>query len=165
MTPSRALSIAWCLCALVCCGVAVPIKISQKQSVGPEQSFGDSFSWSDCGQGNTEASLNKVTVTPEPVKAGQDFTLVFDADIAVSTVQSATFKTQVYLMGVPVYSQTDNLCDLNPCPMSKGRSTVKFTTLLPSMAPPGWYSLHIEGVDQDGAAAMCADIAFTIYPW
>mmetsp|Transcript_20984 Transcript_20984/g.51547 ORF Transcript_20984/g.51547 Transcript_20984/m.51547 type:complete len:163 (-) Transcript_20984:1035-1523(-) len=159
MSWAQAATVTLCV-ALLASSAAVPIK---QPSVAPGRQYGDS--WADCGKGDTELLLRNVTVTPEPVKAGKDFTLTFDVENVESVIEKATFYTQVYLIGVPIYSEIDNLCDKHPCPLEKGRTTVQITTLLPSQAPPGWYSLHINGLDQDGAPTLCADIRFTLYPW
>jgi len=136
---------------------------AQKRLAGKARKYGDS--WADCGEGATELSLWNVTMSPFPVQVGKDFTLTLDTTNENAVITGGSFKTEVYLVGVPVYSETDDLCSKHECPLATGNVTLGITTFLPSTTPPGWYSLTIRGTDQDGLPSLCADIKFTISPW
>mmetsp|Transcript_9185 Transcript_9185/g.24089 ORF Transcript_9185/g.24089 Transcript_9185/m.24089 type:complete len:171 (-) Transcript_9185:105-617(-) len=136
---------------------------AEARLTGKTRKYGDS--WSDCGQGATELSLRNVTMSPFPVQVGKDFTLTLDTVNDNAVITGGAFKTEVYLVGVPVYSETDDLCSKHECPLAMGNVTLGITTFLPNTTPPGWYSLTIRGTDQDGLPTLCADIKFTISPW
>jgi len=136
---------------------------AEKRLAGKSRKYGDS--WADCGQGATELSLWNVTMSPFPVQVGKDFTLTLDTTNENAVITGGSFQTQVFLVGVPVYSETDDLCSKHECPLAVGNVTLGITTFLPNTTPPGWYSLTIHGTDQDGLPSLCADIKFTISPW
>mmetsp|Transcript_21845 Transcript_21845/g.42428 ORF Transcript_21845/g.42428 Transcript_21845/m.42428 type:complete len:170 (+) Transcript_21845:365-874(+) len=166
MTLSRQFSlvvVVACLAAAAALPVSRPRKIeAEKRLAQKPRLFGDN--WADCGQGATELSLWNVTMSPFPVQVGKDFTLTLDTTND-NVITGGTFKTDVYLVGVPVYSETDDLCSKHTCPLNVGNVTLGITTYLPGVTPPGWYSLTIRGTDQDGLPSLCADIKFTISPW
>lgn len=140
-----------------------PIERIAEKAANSVRLMGDS--WADCGNGATELLVKNVTMSPFPVQVGKDFTLNIDTVNDNSVLTSGSIKSEVYLVGVPVYSETDDLCSKHACPVEVGPVHLGITTFLPNTTPPGWYTLTIRGVDQDGLPSLCADIKFTISPW
>lgn len=49
--------------------------------------------------------------------------------------------TQVYLLKVPVYKETDSLCSKHACPIEPGALKLVDTTLMPAITPKGRYDI------------------------
>ncbi|KAJ1478276.1 ML domain-containing protein [Baffinella frigidus] len=117
--------------------------------------------WTDCGGGATTLTVKSVDVSPSIVPPGKNFTLTITCESA-DQITGGSFITQVYLLGVPVYKETDNLCNKHPCPISEGAMTLVTTTLMPSITPKGRYDIKVTGMGDDELPVICADIHFSV---
>mmetsp|Transcript_19474 Transcript_19474/g.30482 ORF Transcript_19474/g.30482 Transcript_19474/m.30482 type:complete len:163 (-) Transcript_19474:842-1330(-) len=117
--------------------------------------------WSDCGQGATTLTVKDVKVTPDPVVTGANFSLVLTCE-GDDKISSGTFVTTVYLAGIQVHKQTDDICTHIKCPANAGAIEISQTTYMPKITPPGWYDVKVGGVQQDELPSICADIHFSV---
>ena len=133
-----------------CCGIhAVPLHAAKP------------LEWSDCGGGATVLTVNGVALGPDPVRAGGNFTLSLDCT-SVDSIRAGTFVTEVFLAGVPVHKETDDLCSKAVCPVAVGKTVIKTVTFMPGITPRGRYRIQLTGFLPDGLPDICAEIFFDV---
>jgi len=90
--------------------------------------------WKYC-KGDWEASISNVTVLPDPVRAGQEINVLIDGEIG-RVVEGGELDLKVIFHKIPVYKETDDLCDrLETCP-ANGAFTVDAKQKLPPFTLP-----------------------------
>ncbi|KAL4560656.1 hypothetical protein LXL04_032809 [Taraxacum kok-saghyz] len=77
-------------------------------------------------------------------------------------LSSGKVVIDVAYFGFHVYSQTGDLCDDTACPISPGDFTVSYSQLLPTIAPPGSYTLTLKMEDDNEKELTCIKFDFSI---
>merc|ERR1712060_576387 len=109
--------------------------------------------WRYC-DGEWEAKTTNATVVPDPARAGKEINVLIDGEIG-RVVQGGELDLTVLFHKVPVYKETDDLCDrLDACPASGG-FIVDAKQKLPSFTLPGLYQLKITAKDTDKKRLVC----------
>uniref|UniRef100_A0A7S2Z3Q3 MD-2-related lipid-recognition domain-containing protein n=1 Tax=Chloropicon laureae TaxID=464258 RepID=A0A7S2Z3Q3_9CHLO len=116
--------------------------------------------WKYC-KGDWEASISNVTVLPDPVRAGQEINVLIDGEIG-RVVEGGELDLKVIFHKIPVYKETDDLCDrLETCP-ANGAFTVDAKQKLPPFTLPGKYQLQITAKDTEKKSLVCMMIDLDI---
>ena len=109
--------------------------------------------WRYC-DGDWEARIEDATVVPDPARAGKEINVIINGEIG-RLVEGGDLDLTVLFHSIPVYKETDNLCDrLDSCP-AKGDFVVDAKQKLPSFTLPGLYQLKIQAKDTDGKSLVC----------
>jgi len=121
--------------------------------------------WKYCkeDEGAYEAKLDKVVMTPDPAQAGKDINVTINGNIE-REIKGGKLELQVLFHKVPVYKETDELCDrvVTECPTKGGDWVINAVQKLPSFTLPGSYELEVTATDEAGAELVCLVMAFDI---
>jgi len=136
---------------------------------------GGSMTGSDCG--GSSIVFNNFQVSPDEIKKNEEISETIQGTLTTA-VSSGTFDLTVTMGGTQVYSNSGDVCgdsefDLPlgaghlkfeglTCPANPGPVTVKFTSMLPDIAPSGTYDIKITAKDQDSTSLMCIDNQLSI---
>jgi len=111
------------------------------------------MNWKYC-DGDWEAKISNATVVPDPARAGQDINVMIDGEIG-RVVEGGELDITVLFHKIPVYKETDDLCDrLDACP-ANGPFVVDAKQSLPSFTLPGKYQLKVTAKDDQDAKLVC----------
>lgn len=109
--------------------------------------------WKYC-DGDWEAKIANATVIPDPARAGKDINVMISGEIG-RVVEGGELDITVLFHKIPVYKETDNLCDrLDACP-ANGPFVVDAKQSLPSFTLPGKYQLKVTAKDDEDKKLVC----------
>mmetsp|Transcript_7202 Transcript_7202/g.13259 ORF Transcript_7202/g.13259 Transcript_7202/m.13259 type:complete len:154 (-) Transcript_7202:95-556(-) len=110
--------------------------------------------WKYC-KGEWEAKISNATVVPDPARAGQEINVLIQGEIG-RVVQGGELDLKVLFHNIPVYKETDNLCDRLSagCPASNNFN-VDAKQKLPKFTLPGKYQLEITAKDTEKKSLVC----------
>merc|ERR1712048_957950 len=115
------------------------------------------------GRGGVRNKLDKVVMTPDPAQAGKDINVTINGNIE-REIKGGKLELQVLFHKVPVYKETDELCDrvVTECPTKGGDWVINAVQKLPSFTLPGSYELEVTATDEAGTELVCLVMAFDI---
>jgi len=92
-----------------------------------------------CGS-NGLLSITSLKLNPDPPKTGQNLSLIANGFLRAPIVQGAQLRVSVKLGFIPLYDQTDMLCDLArnnglECPIGVGEHSIVAEFPIPGIAP------------------------------
>ncbi|PSC77049.1 phosphatidylglycerol phosphatidylinositol transfer [Micractinium conductrix] len=131
-------------------------------AAAPAAAVRASSDWTDCSGGTAIWKVQHVTLEPSPVKPGDLAKFEIQADSG-KDLGGGTVQMIVHYAGMPIWTQTDNLCDKASCPIKKGPTEVKYSQLFPTITPPGSYSVTLNGHSGEDAL-FCVTIDFMVVP-
>ncbi len=97
----------------------------------------NAFSWQPC-QGtplSPYADIKEVSLTPEDPAAGDTVHFAIDGTAKIN-VSAGSLEIGVVYSGLPIYSETRDLCDMASCPIKKGDLKIAYDQYLPPIVPP-----------------------------
>jgi hypothetical protein len=118
--------------------------------------------WKKCAEG--QADIKSVTLSPDPPSAGD--MIKFDIE-ATSKIQVDSGEVDVAVMykGLPIYSESKDLCERTECPVKPGPLSLAYDQYLPPIVPPGDYQVNISALSGDPAQQLlCLTVDFEIAP-
>jgi hypothetical protein len=82
----------------------------------------------------------------------------------LQVVTGGELRLTVLWHGWRVFSEALDLCSATSCPMQQGAVTIANQHKLPSIAPPGAYSIKLEATSdgEGGRQLMCLDMFFDV---
>jgi len=97
-----------------------------------------------CGS-NSLLSVTSLKLNPDPPKTGENLSLIADGALRAPIVEGAQLRVTVKLGFLPLYDQTDMLCDLArnsglDCPIGVGEHSIVAGFPVPAIAPKVMYS-------------------------
>jgi hypothetical protein len=97
-----------------------------------------------CGS-NSLLSVTSLKLNPDPPKTGENLSLIADGVLRAPIVEGAQLRVTVKLGFLPLYDQTDMLCDLArnnglDCPIGVGEHSIVAGFPVPAIAPKVMYS-------------------------
>lgn len=119
--------------------------------------------WTDCSIGPSIFKVSDVTLDPSPVQPGDTANFLITAHSGQDVPPGGTVQMTVHLMGFPIWTQVDNICDKATCPIKKGAVEVRYTQPFPEITPPGAYSVTLAGHSGDDAL-FCVTLDFQVVP-
>ncbi|GFR48720.1 hypothetical protein Agub_g10677 [Astrephomene gubernaculifera] len=123
--------------------------------------FADKMSWSACDAGLTSFTPDEVTLTPDPPVIGSPATFVISGKTEAQ-VQGGTVDMVVSLSGIPIFTQSLDLCTKTTCPVAPGPISITLVEALPPIAPPGDYGLQVIARGPDGGELACVNVNFSL---
>ncbi|KAJ3669951.1 hypothetical protein LUZ60_010275 [Juncus effusus] len=105
-------------------------------------------------------SVSSVDIDPNPVVGGKPATF----NISASTEESyseGSLVIDVKYFFFHVYQETDNICDKTSCPIN-GDFVLTHKQTLPSLTPPGSYTIQMTMKDSDNNVLTCISFDFSI---
>merc|ERR1712178_521139 len=101
--------------------------------------------WKYCEGEEWEAKVHNVSMSPDPARAGGEINIIIDGKIG-REVQGGELDLKVLFHGIPVYKETDDLCDRTSRP-ANGDWIINAKQKLPKFALPGKYELQVNAMD------------------
>lgn len=89
----------------------------------------------------------------------REHSLFFYADQSLS---GGKLVLAVSYFGIKVHGETDDICDKTSCPVSAGDFELSHTQTLPSITPPGLYTLKMKITDKKNHELTCISFKFKI---
>ncbi|WCJ40130.1 MD-2-related lipid recognition domain-containing protein [Euphorbia peplus] len=116
-----------------------------------------------CGQEeNYRVKVDGVKISPEPVVTGNPTTFNLSASTGQYIGGGKVFILISYF-SVPVFFENLDLCDKVSCPVSVGDFVLSHTQTLPTITPPGYYTLLARMSDEQGEVLSCISFHFHVY--
>ncbi|KAK1586523.1 hypothetical protein Q3G72_003417 [Acer saccharum] len=112
-------------------------------------------------KGDYPVKVQEVEISPDPVVSGNPATF----NISASTVQALSggkVVIDVSYFGVHVHKETHDLCEETSCPISSGNFVLSHTQSLPTITPPGSYTLKMTMTDKNKQKLTCITFNFKI---
>ncbi|KVH90550.1 putative phosphatidylglycerol/phosphatidylinositol transfer protein DDB_G0282179 [Cynara cardunculus var. scolymus] len=124
--------------------------------------FADAIDVKYCKKNKDYAvKVSGVEITPYPVTRGPETTFTITASTDTPIVGgSLQIDVSYYFFGV--YSETSDLCTKTECPVSCGDFAISHSQALPSVTPPGSYTLTMKMKDGDKNELTCITFDFSI---
>nr|QOL01253.1 putative extracellular protein TR9_058 [Trebouxia lynnae] len=123
------------------------------------------FEWKTCAEG--KADVSHVSLTPDPPQAGDTIKFSIDAESKIDVAEGSV-AIAVAFRGLPVYSETKDLCERTTCPVAKGPLNLSYDEYLPPIVPPGPYVVTISVTSGDATEVadqlLCLEVDFDIAP-
>ncbi|CAF1708461.1 hypothetical protein Bca4012_006228 [Brassica carinata] len=118
-------------------------------------------SFHNCDKRLDPVKVTGVEISPDPVVSGKAATFKItgstDEDISGGEV-----VISVSLYGVHIHTETHDLCDESSCPIAPGTFVLSHSQTLPSITPPGTYTLKMTIKDKNGGRLTCISFKFKI---
>ncbi|XP_071710380.1 uncharacterized protein [Rutidosis leptorrhynchoides] len=108
-----------------------------------------------------DVKVSGVEITPYPIERGTEttFTISASTDTPISG-GNLVIDVSYYFFGV--YSETSDLCTKTDCPVTTGDFAISHSQALPSVTPPGSYTLTMKLQDADKKELTCISFDFSI---
>ncbi|CAO3610659.1 unnamed protein product [Cunninghamella blakesleeana] len=120
-----------------------------------------------CGNAATDImTVSSVSYTPNPPVSGQDLTVDVSGTLK-SSVSGGTIKVTVAAGILTVWSASYDICteaaaNGQTCPLAAGAYDFHKTVTVPSIIPPGTYTLKAVATTTSGQEITCVTQPFTI---
>ncbi|CAA7041781.1 unnamed protein product [Microthlaspi erraticum] len=114
-----------------------------------------------CDKKLDPVKVKGVEISPYPVVSGKAATFKILGS-TVENISGGKVVIKVSLFGIPVHTETHDLCDETACPISPGSLVLSHSQTLPSFAPPGTYTLKMTINDKNGGRLTCISFKFKI---
>lgn len=124
------------------------------------------FDWNPCQNEATPshyADIENVTLQPEEPAAGDTVHFGIKGQAKID-VAAGTIDIGVMYSGLPIYSETRDLCSMASCPIKKGDLTIAYDQYLPPIVPPGPFVVTMKATDTTGKELLCLEISFDVKP-
>merc|ERR1712046_129342 len=122
----------------------------------------NALDWRYCEGEEWEAKVHNVSMSPDPARAGGEINIIIDGKIG-REVQGGELDLKVLFHGIPVYKETDDLCDRTSCP-ANGDWIINAKQKLPKFALPGKYELQVNAMDSESSNLVCLVFGINIKP-
>lgn len=122
---------------------------------GPFNCGTPAFSFTNCG--STSLLPTSVTLTPEVPVRNQNLAVSVTGSTYKDFI-SGTVDAKISLGSIPILDKKLDACTLasSPCPIKAGQSfSLDYTTLIPSYAPVGKYTIQLTVEDQTSSQVGC----------
>uniref|UniRef100_A0A1J3FK47 Putative phosphatidylglycerol/phosphatidylinositol transfer protein n=1 Tax=Noccaea caerulescens TaxID=107243 RepID=A0A1J3FK47_NOCCA len=114
-----------------------------------------------CDKKLDPVKVKGVEISPDPVVSGQAATF----NISGSTgeeISGGKVVISVSYFGIHVHTETHDLGDETACPVAPGSFVLSHSQTLPSITPPGTYTLKMTIKDENGGRLTCISFKFKI---
>ncbi|KMZ62200.1 putative Phosphatidylglycerol/phosphatidylinositol transfer protein [Zostera marina] len=113
-----------------------------------------------CGDGNYPVQVNGVDIDPNPVKRGKTATFSISGT-SETEIAKGKMVIDVEYFGFNVHEKTDDLCEKTQCPIL-GDFVLSHSQSLPTLTPPGTYTLEMKMYGDDEKLLTCINFDFSI---
>eukprot|EP00026_Physarum_polycephalum_P022103 Phypoly_transcript_25889.p1 GENE.Phypoly_transcript_25889~~Phypoly_transcript_25889.p1 ORF type:complete len:161 (+),score=8.56 Phypoly_transcript_25889:72-485(+) len=118
-------------------------------------------SWTNCGDSADKLQIATVAIATVPTSQGENVTFRIVGTLS-ETLTGGSLSVSVTFLGIPVYSETDNLCTLQSCPITQGAYDHTFSVASPVKVPGATISAHVTAEDQTNAPVLCVNAQVTL---
>lgn len=100
-------------------------------------------------------------INPYPIKRDVNTTFTISASTE-TPISGGTLGIDVSYYFLGVYSETSDICTKTSCPVTTGDFAISHTQALPSVTPPGSYTLTMKLKDSNKKELTCISFDFSI---
>ncbi|OAY73254.1 Phosphatidylglycerol/phosphatidylinositol transfer protein [Ananas comosus] len=127
-----------------------------------------------CNRGaNYPVKVSGVEISPDPVARGEPATFtisastvkwltISDSFLAENAISEGKLVIDVKYFFLHVHQETKDLCEETSCPISSGDFSLAHQQTLPSITPPGSYTITMKMVGGGGEELTCITFGFSI---
>jgi hypothetical protein len=119
------------------------------------------FDWKPCSDSSKYADIKEVTLTPEEPSAGVTVSFAIHGTAKID-VPAGALDISVMYSGLPIYSESRDLCDMTTCPIKTGDLTIAYDQYLPPIVPPGPYNVTLDATSSNGQELLCLEVLFDV---
>ncbi|CAH1452279.1 unnamed protein product [Lactuca virosa] len=124
--------------------------------------FADAIDVKYCKKSNNyDVKVSGVEITPSPITRGVDTTFAISASTD-TPISGGNLEISVSYYFLSVYSETSDICTKTSCPIDAGDFEISHTQSLPSVTPPGSYTLTMKMKDANNKELTCITFDFSI---
>ncbi|KAL4591868.1 hypothetical protein LXL04_004842 [Taraxacum kok-saghyz] len=124
--------------------------------------FADAIDVKYCNKKNSyDVKVSGVEITPSPITRDVDTTFTISATTD-TPIPGGSLQIDVSYYFFGVYSETSDLCTKTSCPVDAGEFEISHTQSLPSVTPPGSYTLTMKLKDANKKELTCITFDFSI---
>ncbi|XP_061356856.1 uncharacterized protein LOC133301256 [Gastrolobium bilobum] len=110
---------------------------------------------------NYAVKVSGIEILPNPVVSGDPATFKISATSGQG-ISGGELVIGVSYVGVPVHTETIDLCEEVSCPVTNGNFVITHTQTLPSITPPGPYALKMTLKNDKNELLTCIKFNFKI---
>ncbi|KAG1368351.1 phosphatidylglycerol/phosphatidylinositol transfer protein [Cocos nucifera] len=126
----------------------------------PSAAVAASFEY--CKKGADYAvNVSGIDISPFPIARGEPTTFTISAYTG-DAISEGKLVIDVKYLWFHVYQETHDLCEETSCPVSAGAFELSHKQTLPGVTPPGWYTLTMTMIGEDGKPLTCITFDFSI---
>nr|CAD1841579.1 unnamed protein product [Ananas comosus var. bracteatus] len=115
-----------------------------------------------CNRGaNYPVKVSGVEISPDPVARGEPATFTISASTE-NAISEGKLVIDVKYFFLHVHQETKDLCEETSCPISSGDFSLAHQQTLPSITPPGSYTITMKMVGGGGEELTCITFGFSI---
>ncbi|KAF5772933.1 putative sterol transport protein NPC2 [Helianthus annuus] len=108
-----------------------------------------------------DVKVSGVDITPYPIERGVETTFTISASTE-TPISGGNLVIDVSYYWFGVYSETSDLCTKTTCPVTTGDFAISHSQSLPSVTPPGSYTLTMKLQDGNKNELTCITFDFSI---
>ncbi|ONK65106.1 uncharacterized protein A4U43_C07F33740 [Asparagus officinalis] len=111
---------------------------------------------------NYPVKISGVEIQPDPIETGKPAKFKISATTG-DVIYKGKVELDVKYYFLHVHSETKDLCEETSCPITTGDFVLSHEQTLPSLTPPGSYTLTMKIYGEDGKKQLsCIDLYFSI---
>ncbi|KAG2330021.1 hypothetical protein Bca52824_001201 [Brassica carinata] len=114
-----------------------------------------------CDKRLDPVKVKSVEISPDPVVSGKAATFKITGSTG-EDISGGEVVISVSYFGIHVHTETHDLCDESSCPIAPGSFVLSHSQTLPSITPPGTYTLKMTINDKNGERLTCISFKFKI---
>ncbi|KAI3791608.1 hypothetical protein L2E82_05463 [Cichorium intybus] len=124
--------------------------------------FADAIDVKYCNKKNNyDIKVSGVEINPYPITRGTDTTFTITASTD-TPIPGGNLEIDVSYYFFGVYSETSDLCEKTSCPVDAGEFAISHSQALPSVTPPGSYTLTMKIKDGSNKELTCITFDFSV---
>lgn len=121
----------------------------------PTLIFGQTY---NCSPKDSIATNLNITIDPENVKPGQQYTITSEFDLPYE-ITTGSAKYVGKMDGFTVLNDNYDLCSVTTCPLIAGHNRIVSTDELPDL-PAGVFELKVNWLTSQNKNILCTDFTF-----
>jgi len=120
--------------------------------------------WSSCGSPSDPTTISSVTLNPDPPQRTKNDNVTLTGTLNVA-VTGGTVDLVITYLGIPVYSQKNDICKIVSCPLAPGQLSASLLvpgSAIPVFSPPGSYIGTSHMIDSNNKELACVQVTFVL---
>jgi len=120
------------------------------------------FPFAVCAGAPTDLSVTALLVTPDPPVKGQNINMELQGTVDEQLTSGSNFVVNVLYDGVQIFTETIDMSTATTLPVGPGPVDLKYSVLIPSIAPAGNYVVSLTFNDQTGTEITCIQLTLNL---
>jgi len=156
------------VCIALCLFVAVSSVTAKSPfhrlpaSTTPAKVKATPFPFTVCPGAPTDLSVTALYVTPDPPVKGQNINMELTGTVDEQLTTGSNFVVNVLYDNVQIFTETVDMSTATTLPVGPGTVDLKYSVLIPSIAPAGSYVVSLTFNDQTGTEITCIQLSLNL---